>query len=114
MVVPPGNHRGSDLRRTCSVRRKVRDPRTPGRTAISAVVAGGSCIMRAKKELEGTVLAWRRKTRLERYFLSACTTAPVMPPKKRAPLHERGPKKDPAATYSPTPLPGQYHRRWGA
>jgi len=31
-----------------SVRRKVRDPRTPGRTAISAVAAGGSCIMRAR------------------------------------------------------------------
>src|SRR5512137_51050 len=31
-----------------SVRRKVRDPRRPGRTAISAVAAGGSCIMRAK------------------------------------------------------------------
>jgi len=46
MVVPPGNHRGSDLRRTCSVRRKVLDPRTPGRTAISAVAAGGSCVMR--------------------------------------------------------------------
>ena len=29
-----------------SVPRKVRDPRTPGRTAISAVAAGGSCIMR--------------------------------------------------------------------
>jgi len=29
-----------------SVHRKVRDPRTPGRTAISAVAAGGSCIMR--------------------------------------------------------------------
>jgi hypothetical protein len=29
-----------------SVRRKVRDPRTPGRTTISAVAAGGSCIMR--------------------------------------------------------------------
>jgi len=28
------------------VRRKLRDPRTPGRTAISAVAAGGSCIMR--------------------------------------------------------------------
>ena len=39
---------GLDLRRTCSVRRKVRDPRTPGRTAISAVAAGGSCIMRAR------------------------------------------------------------------
>src|SRR5512136_1333255 len=47
MAVPPGNHRGSDLRRTWSVRRKVRDPRTPGRTARSALVAGGSCIMRA-------------------------------------------------------------------
>jgi hypothetical protein len=46
MAVPPGNHRGSDLRRTCSVRRKVRDPRTPGRTARSPVAAGGSCIMR--------------------------------------------------------------------
>jgi len=31
-----------------SVRRKVRDPRTPGRTAISAVAAGGSWIMRAR------------------------------------------------------------------
>jgi len=31
-----------------SVRRKVRDPRTPGRTARSAVAAGGSCIMRAR------------------------------------------------------------------
>jgi len=30
MAVPPGNRRGSDLRRTCSVRRKVRDPRTAG------------------------------------------------------------------------------------
>jgi hypothetical protein len=48
MVVPPGNHRDSDLRRTCSVRRKARDPRTPGRTVRSAVTAGGSCIMRVK------------------------------------------------------------------
>jgi len=47
MVVPPGNRRGLDLRRTVWVRRKVRDPRTPGRTAISAIAAGGSCIMRA-------------------------------------------------------------------
>jgi hypothetical protein len=31
-----------------SARRKVRDPRTPGRTAISAVAAGGSCILRVK------------------------------------------------------------------
>ena len=31
-----------------SVRRKVRDPRTPGRTAISAVAAGDSCAMRAR------------------------------------------------------------------
>ena len=31
-----------------AVRRKVRDPRTPGRAAISAVAAGGSCIMRAR------------------------------------------------------------------
>jgi hypothetical protein len=30
MAVPPGNHRGSDLRRTRPLRRKVRDPRTPG------------------------------------------------------------------------------------
>jgi hypothetical protein len=30
-----------------SVCRKVRNPRTPGRTARSAVAAGGSCIMRA-------------------------------------------------------------------
>ena len=30
MVVPPRNHKGSDLRRTCVVCRKVRDPRTPG------------------------------------------------------------------------------------
>jgi hypothetical protein len=28
---------------------KVRDPRTPGRTAISAVAAGGSCITRVNK-----------------------------------------------------------------
>jgi hypothetical protein len=48
MGVPPGNHRGLDLSRTCSVRRKVRDPRTPGRTAIAAVAARGSCVMRAK------------------------------------------------------------------
>jgi len=48
MVVPPGNRRGSDLRRTCSVRRKVRGPRTPGRTARSAVAAGGSCIIRVR------------------------------------------------------------------
>jgi len=48
MVVPPGNHRGSNVRRTLSVGRKVRAPRTPGRTAISAVAAGGSCIMRAR------------------------------------------------------------------
>jgi len=27
-----------------SVRRKVRDPRTPGRTAISTVAAGGSWV----------------------------------------------------------------------
>ena len=52
MVVPPGNHRGSNLRRTCSVRRKVRDPRTPGRTARSAVVAGGSCVMRVRDKQE--------------------------------------------------------------
>jgi hypothetical protein len=45
--VPPGNHRSSDLRRTCSVRRKGRDPRTPARTARSAIGAGGLCTMRA-------------------------------------------------------------------
>jgi len=49
MGVPPGNRRGSDLRRTCSVRRKVRDPRTPGRTARSAVAAGASCITRVTR-----------------------------------------------------------------
>src|SRR5512139_1469859 len=48
MVVPPDNHRDSDLKFTFSVRRKVRDPRTPGRMAISAVAAGGSCMMRAR------------------------------------------------------------------
>jgi hypothetical protein len=48
MGVPPGNRRGPDLRRTCSVRRKVRDPRTPGRTVSSAVAAGGLGIMRAR------------------------------------------------------------------
>jgi len=52
--VPPGNRRGSDLRRTCSVRRKIRDSRTPGRTARSAVAAGGSCIMRAKGDRLGS------------------------------------------------------------
>jgi hypothetical protein len=63
MVVPPGNRRGSELRRTCSVRRKGRDPRTPGRMAISAVAAGGSWIMRAKTPPERPDLAlhyqWR-------------------------------------------------------
>ena len=49
MGVPPGNHRGSDLRGTWSVRRKGRDPRTPGRTAIFAVAVGGSCILRASQ-----------------------------------------------------------------
>jgi hypothetical protein len=52
MAVPPGNHpaasRDLDLRRTCSVRRKVRDPKTPGRTARSAGAAGGSLIMRGR------------------------------------------------------------------
>jgi|GEM_PF-3385988 len=43
-----------------SVRRKVRDPRTPGRTAISAVAAGGSCIMRVKF-LSDASLAIRQK-----------------------------------------------------
>jgi hypothetical protein len=51
--MPPGNHRDSDLRRTCSERRKVRDPRTPGRMAISAVAAGGSSIVRASIPQEG-------------------------------------------------------------
>jgi hypothetical protein len=56
MVVPPRNHpavpRGSNLRRTYSVRRKVGDPRTPGRTAIAAVAAGGWCIMRASPQAD--------------------------------------------------------------
>ena len=48
MAVSPDDHRGSDLRRTFSVRRKAQDPRTPGRTAGSAVAAGVSGIMRAR------------------------------------------------------------------
>jgi hypothetical protein len=39
MVVPPGNRRVLDLRRTCIVRRRVRHPRTPGRTAIVFALA---------------------------------------------------------------------------
>jgi len=42
MDVPPGNRRGLDPRRTKTVRRRVRHPRTPGRTLISAVVADDS------------------------------------------------------------------------
>jgi len=45
---PSRGTEGLDLRRTCSVRRKVRDPRTPGRTTRSAVGAGGSCIVRPR------------------------------------------------------------------
>ena len=55
IVVPSGSDTGVDLRRTFSVRRKVpRDKlgtsETPGRTAISAIAAGGSYIMRAKTD----------------------------------------------------------------
>jgi hypothetical protein len=42
MGVPSGNRRVLDLRRTLMVRRKVRHPRTPGRTPISVVAAGDS------------------------------------------------------------------------
>lgn len=46
---PSRDTAGLDLRRTCSVPRKGRGPRTPGRTARSAVAAGGSCIVRASE-----------------------------------------------------------------
>ena len=46
--VPPGYRRGLDLRRTWTVRRRVRHPRTPGRTILSAVAAGHSWNIRAK------------------------------------------------------------------
>ena len=42
MGVPPGNHSVLDPRRTKTVRRRVQHPRTPGRTARSAVAAGDS------------------------------------------------------------------------
>jgi len=42
MSVPPGNRRGLEPRRTCTVRRRVRHARRPGRTVISVVVAGHS------------------------------------------------------------------------
>jgi len=48
MSVPPGNRRGLDPRRTWIVRRRIRGPRTPGRTTISAVAVGGSWLMRAR------------------------------------------------------------------
>ena len=44
-------YRGTGPEAYWLVRRKVRDPRTPGRRAISTVAAGGSCIMRAKSLL---------------------------------------------------------------
>jgi hypothetical protein len=42
MAVPPGNRRVLVPRRTWTVRRGSRQPRTPGRTAISVVAAGDS------------------------------------------------------------------------
>jgi len=46
--VSPGNHRGLDPRRTWTVRRRIRHPRTPGRTLISTVAAGDSWNIRTK------------------------------------------------------------------
>ena len=42
MGVPPGNRGVLVPRRTRTVRRRGRHPRTPGRTAISVVAAGDS------------------------------------------------------------------------
>jgi hypothetical protein len=53
MAVPPGNHpaapRDSDLRRTCSLRRRVRDPRTPGFQLYSTRRTRGRVICETKR-----------------------------------------------------------------
>jgi len=48
MGVPPGNRRVLVPRRTKTVRRRGRHPRTPGRTAISRVAASDSWNIRTR------------------------------------------------------------------
>jgi len=48
MGVPPGNRRVLVPRRTRTLLRRGQYPRTPERTAISAVAAGRSCRMRVR------------------------------------------------------------------
>jgi hypothetical protein len=61
-----GQPQGLESETYFSVRRKVRDPRTPGRMARSAVTAGGSRIMRARASKSWSREFGRQKPRCDR------------------------------------------------
>ena len=79
MGVPPGNRRVLVSRRTSTVRRRDRHPRTSGRTAISVVAASDSCNIRANGTLKdlGAARMMSLQQQLAEKFMDIAAIVPL-------------------------------------